>query len=57
MTDCPGQPSFPPAPLRAAQNTVNGGLTPNRRRLVTENPEFAAFARRVLRLQPPYRGR
>jgi hypothetical protein len=49
MTHCPGQPSSPPAPQRPAQNIVNDGLTPKRQRPVTENSEYAAFARRVLR--------
>lgn len=34
---------------RAAGNTVNDALTPNRRRPVTENSEYAAFVRRILR--------
>ena len=35
-----------PCPI---ENTVNGSLTPKRRRPITENPEYAAFARRILR--------
>jgi hypothetical protein len=31
------------------ENTVNGGLTPKSRRPVTENSEYVAFARRILR--------
>lgn len=31
-------------------NTVNRPLTPNRVRSVVENPEYAAFARRILRV-------
>ncbi|MGH3401479.1 MAG: hypothetical protein ACRDRJ_03005 [Streptosporangiaceae bacterium] len=49
MTDCPGQPRSPQALLRPAENTVNDGLTPKRRRPVTKNSEYAAVARRVLR--------
>lgn len=49
MTDRPGQRSSPQAPLHPAQNAVNDGLTPKRRRPVTENSEYAAFAQRVLR--------
>jgi hypothetical protein len=30
-------------------NTVNPDLTPDRHRRVVENPEFAAFARRIVR--------
>lgn len=48
MTANPGQPSRNqprPCPI---ENTVNGGLTPKRGRPVTENSEYAAFARRIL---------
>ena len=38
-----------PAATPASQNTVNKSLTPNRTRRLTENDEYAAFARRVLR--------
>jgi hypothetical protein len=38
-----------PAARTADQNTVKNRLTPNRRRRVVENDEYAAFARRVLR--------
>jgi hypothetical protein len=31
------------------KNTANPRLTPNRRRTVVENDEFAAFARRIVR--------
>ncbi len=34
---------------RSAGNTVNDALTSKRRRPVTENSEYAAFARRILR--------
>ena len=37
----------PPVPER--QFTVNGSLTPNLRRRVVENDEYAAFTRRVIR--------
>jgi hypothetical protein len=30
-------------------STVNGALTPNRAKPIVENPEYAAFARRILR--------
>jgi hypothetical protein len=33
----------------AGRNAVKGSLTPKRRDRVVENPEFAAFARRILR--------
>ena len=36
-------------PDSGARPGVNRGLTPRRRRRVTENDEYAAFARRVLR--------
>jgi hypothetical protein len=49
MTASPGQPSPRHAVPRPAEITVNDGLTPKRRRPVTENSEYAAFARRVLR--------
>jgi hypothetical protein len=32
-----------------SKNTVNARLTPNRRRDVVENDEYAAFARRIVR--------
>lgn len=48
MTANPSQPSPDQALRCTIQNTVNGGLTPKRRRPVTENPEYAAFARRIL---------
>jgi hypothetical protein len=32
-----------------SKNTVNPSLTANRRRLVVENDEYAAFARRIVR--------
>ncbi|SRR6266851_6991301 len=49
MTTNPGQPSPDQTRPRPDQNTVNGGLTPKRGRPVTENSEYAAFARRILR--------
>ncbi len=49
MTASNGQPSHEQARLRPAENTVNDALTPKRRRPVTENSEYAAFARRILR--------
>ena len=49
MTASPGQPSPDQARHCPIENTVNGGLTPKRGRPVTENSEYAAFARRILR--------
>jgi hypothetical protein len=49
VTASPAQPSSPQAAPRPAANTVNDTLTPKRQRPVTENPEYAAFARRILR--------
>ncbi len=49
MTASSAQPSSPLARPCPAANTVNDGLTPRRRRPVTENSEYAVFARRVLR--------
>jgi hypothetical protein len=49
MTTNPSQPGLDQTRPCSIENTVNGGLTPNRRRLVTENSEYAAFARRILR--------
>jgi hypothetical protein len=49
MTTNPGQPSPEQTQLCPVENTVNGSLTPKRRLPVTENSEYAAFARRVLR--------
>jgi hypothetical protein len=49
MTTSSAQPSPRPAVPRASADSVNDTLTPNRRRPVTENSEYAAFARRVLR--------
>jgi hypothetical protein len=43
----PDTPSPPASP--ASQNTVKNPLTPNRAGRVTENDEYAAFARRILR--------
>ena len=43
----PDGPSPPASP--AGQNTVKTPLTPNRAGRVTENDEYAAFARRILR--------
>jgi hypothetical protein len=49
MTASPGQPSSPQALPCPAGNIVNDALTPKQRRPVTENSEYAAFARRILR--------
>jgi hypothetical protein len=49
MTARSAQPSQEQADPRPAENTVNDALTPKRRHPVTENSEYAAFARRVLR--------
>ena len=49
MTASSRQPSHGQARPRPDQNTVNEALTPKRRRPVTENSEYAAFARRILR--------
>jgi hypothetical protein len=44
-----GQPNPNHQAQRTLKNTVNEGLTPKRPRPVTENSEYAAFARRILR--------
>ena len=49
MAASPSDPSSPQALPCPAANTVNTALTPKRRRPVTENSEYAAFAQRVLR--------
>jgi hypothetical protein len=49
MTASSGQPSHGQARPESAGNTVNAALTPKRRRPATENSEYAAFARRILR--------
>lgn len=49
MTASSGEPSHGQAATAAVENTVNDALTPKRRRPVTENSEYAAFARRILR--------
>jgi hypothetical protein len=49
MTASSGQPSHEQADHRPAENNVNDALTPKRRCQVTENPDYAAFARRILR--------
>jgi hypothetical protein len=49
MTPGAGQHNHGQAALRLVGNTVNDALTPKRRRPVTENAEYAAFARRILR--------
>lgn len=49
MTATPVQPSTRYAQPDPAASAVNDGLTPKRRQPVTENSEYAAFARRVLR--------
>ena len=49
MTTNPCQPNLDQTWPSPGQNTVNDGLTPKRRRPITENSEYAAFARRILR--------
>ncbi len=49
MTARSGQRSHEHADPCTAGNAVNDALTPKRRRPVTENSEYAAFARRILR--------
>jgi hypothetical protein len=49
MTASSGQPSHGQACSRPVENGVNDALTPKRRRPVTENSEYAKFARRILR--------
>jgi hypothetical protein len=49
MTASSGQPNQGQATTRLVQNSVNDVLTPKRRRPVTENSEYAAFTRRILR--------
>ena len=49
MTASTTRPCHHPASARAREDAVNDGLTPKLRRPVTENSEYAAFARRVLR--------
>jgi hypothetical protein len=44
-----GHDNTSPAASPASRNTVKNRLTPNRRRRLVENDEYAAFARRVLR--------
>ena len=44
-----GQPSHEQAAPATAGNSVNDALTPKRRRPITENSEYAAFARRIVR--------
>ena len=44
-----GHDSASPAGRPASPNTVKTTLTPNRPARVTENDEYAAFARRILR--------
>jgi hypothetical protein len=44
-----GHDSTSPAARTASQNTVKNRLTPNRRRRLVENDEYAAFLRRALR--------
>jgi hypothetical protein len=44
-----GYDSTSPAASPASQNTVKNRLTPNRRRRLVENDEYAAFVCRVLR--------
>jgi hypothetical protein len=49
MTASSGQPNRGQARTASGGNTVNEALTPKRRRPVTENSEYAKFARRILR--------
>jgi hypothetical protein len=49
VTTDPGQPSLSQTRPCPDRKTVNGGLTPKRGRRVTENSEYAAFVRRILR--------
>jgi hypothetical protein len=49
MTASSGQPTHGQPRLRSAESSVNDTLTPKRRRPVTENSEYATFARRILR--------
>ncbi len=49
MTASSGQPNHGQARPKPTGNTVNDALTPKRQRPVTENSEYAAFARRILR--------
>ncbi len=49
MTASSGQPNHGPASPHHVESTVNDALTPKRRSPVTENSEYAAFARRILR--------
>jgi hypothetical protein len=49
MTAGSGQSNHEQAQPCAAEITVNNALTPKRPRPVTENSEYAAFARRILR--------
>ena len=44
-----GVPGLSLHAVPAGRNAVKGSLTPKRRERVVENPEFAAFARRILR--------
>jgi hypothetical protein len=48
MTASPGQPNSPQTLTCPVEDTVNDALTPKRPRPVTENSEYAAFARRIL---------
>jgi hypothetical protein len=49
MTVNSQQPSHEQVRPGSAENGVNDALTPKRRRPVTENSEYATFARRILR--------
>ena len=49
MTATSGPSSQEQARTRSSENTVNTALTPKRPRPVTENSEYAAFTRRILR--------
>ena len=48
MSSSTGQPSPDHQAPHSIKNTVNDGLTPKRRKPITENSEYAAFARRIL---------
>ena len=49
MTARSGHPNHGQVRPESGGNTVNDALTPKRRRPVTENSEYAKFARRILR--------
>lgn len=49
MSTSTGKPNREHQAMHPAKNTVNGALTLKRPRPVTENSEYAAFVRRILR--------